>query len=193
MEYLQGKDLTHLLRKGPLPIAWAAHVAARIADALDYAHRMDVVHRDIKPANIMYNEADKSLKVTDFGIARITAASRTKTGVVLGTPSYMSPEQLAGKHVDGRSDLFSLGVMLYELVTGRQPFTAESLAALMYQIANVPHVDPRETRADIPECLVKVIDRLLQKTPEDRYQTGAEVSTELRRCVPAEAVGAPAP
>jgi serine/threonine-protein kinase len=193
MEYLQGKDLTHLLRKGPLPIAWAAHAAARIADALDYAHRMDVVHRDIKPANIMYNEADKSLKVTDFGIARITAASRTKTGVVLGTPSYMSPEQLAGKHVDGRSDLFSLGVMLYELVTGRQPFTAESLAALMYQIANVPHTDPREARADVPECLVKIIDRLLQKTPEARYQTGVEVSAELRRCVPAEAAGAPAP
>jgi serine/threonine-protein kinase len=184
MEFLQGKDLTHFLRKGTPPIAWCADTAARIADALDYAHRMDVVHRDIKPANIMYNEADRSIKVTDFGIARITAASRTKTGVVLGTPSYMSPEQLAGKHVDGRSDLFSLGVMLYELLTGRQPFTAESLAALMYQIANVPHADPRELRAEIPECLVKIVDRLLQKTPEARYQSGGELSADLRRCVP---------
>ncbi len=192
MEYLQGKDLTYYLRQGPLPIAWAAHAAARIADALDYAHRMDVVHRDIKPANIMYNDTDKSLKVTDFGIARITAASRTKTGVVLGTPSYMSPEQLAGKHVDGRSDLFSLGAMLYELLTGRQPFTADSLAALMYQIANVPHVDPRELRADIPECLAKIVDRLLQKTPEARYPSGAEASADLRRCVPLPAAGATA-
>ncbi|UCH53396.1 MAG: CHASE2 domain-containing protein [Pseudomonadota bacterium] len=184
MEYLQGKDLTHYIRRGPLPIAWAVQTAARVADALDYAHRMDVVHRDIKPANIMHNEADKTIKVTDFGIARITAASRTKTGVVLGTPSYMSPEQLVGKHVDGRSDLFSLGVMLYELLTGKQPFTAESMAALMYQIANVPQVDPRELRGDIPDCLVAVVNRLLQKSPDARYAQGAEVSADLRRCVP---------
>lgn len=188
MEFLQGKDLSVYARDGK-PLTWVLDVVVRIADALDYAHRQDVVHRDIKPANIMYNEADNSLKVTDFGIARITASSRTKTGVILGTPSYMSPEQVAGKHVDGRSDLFSLGVMLYELTTGRLPFGGDSMATLMYQIANAPHPEPRSARADLPDCVARIIDRLLQKDPAARYPNGAEVKQDLAACRDSLAAG----
>jgi serine/threonine-protein kinase len=183
MEYLRGRDLTHYIQAGKLPsLSWIMDVAIKVADALAYAHKHDVVHRDIKPANIMFNEADKSLKVTDFGIARITASSRTKTGVILGTPSYMSPEQLAGKGVDGRSDLFSLGVMLFELLTGQQPFTGDSLATLMYQIANERHPDIARRRPEVPPCLRKILDRVLQKNPDKRYQTGDDLRQDLQKC-----------
>jgi serine/threonine protein kinase len=111
-------------------------IVARVADALSYAHENNVVHRDIKPANIMYEPDSDQVKVTDFGIARITDSSKTKTGMVLGTPSYMSPEQLAGKKIDGRSDLFSLGVMLYQMSCGKLPFEGDSMAQLMFRIAN---------------------------------------------------------
>lgn len=184
MEYLEGKDLTHLIRgKQPLPPRFVLDIAARVADALDYAHRQDVVHRDIKPANIMYNEKDSGVKVTDFGIARITASSRTKTGVILGTPSYMSPEQLAGKKVDGRSDLYSLGVTMYEMLTGKQPFTAETMAALMYQIANMPHPDIPAVRPDVPPCACTLVDTLLAKDPSKRFQTGAELKQAIVACL----------
>jgi serine/threonine-protein kinase len=185
MEYLEGKDLTHYLQPGkPLPVEWVVGVIAKVADALDYAHTQGVVHRDIKPANIMYNEATRSVKVTDFGIARITASSRTKTGMVLGTPSYMSPEQLAGKHVDGRSDLFSLGVTLFEMLTGQQPFGGESLAALMYQIANNRHPEVSDLRPDLPACLSPILDKILHKDPDQRYQSGSQFRLALLECVP---------
>jgi len=184
MEYLQGKDLTHYLRPDkPLPLAWVLRNIARVADALDYAHKQNVVHRDIKPANIMYNEDDDSIKVTDFGIARITASSKTKTGVVLGTPSYMSPEQLAGKDLDGRSDLFSLGVTLFELLTGQQPFTGDSMAALMYQITNSKHPDVVRLRKGAPTCTRTIVDRLLHKKPEKRYRSGSELKQTLEKCI----------
>lgn len=184
MEYLQGKNLTHYLADGkPLPLAWVLNIGIRVADALAYAHKNGVVHRDIKPANIMYNEDDDTLKITDFGIARITASSRTRTGVILGTPPYMSPEQLTGKRVDGRSDLFSLGVMLFELVTGRQPFTGDSLATLMYQIANERHPDLLSLRPDAPPCLGKVIHRALQKDPNRRYASGEDMRADLAQCL----------
>ncbi len=183
MEFLQGKNLSEYIKPDQsLPWDWIYDISIKIADGLGYAHQRDVVHRDIKPANIVYNEADKGVKVTDFGIARITASSRTKTGVILGTPSYMSPEQLAGQHVDGRSDLFSFGAMLYELITGKTPFTGDSLATLMYQIANAPTPDIRKLRPDIPEHMVVIIKRLLQKKPEKRYQTGDAVKQELEQC-----------
>lgn len=183
MEYLEGKDLTEKIKPGqPLPVSWALDLVAQVADALDYAHRNGVVHRDIKPGNIMYNDADKSIKVTDFGIARITDNSKTKTGVVLGTPSYMSPEQFSGKKVDGRSDLFSLGVMLFELVTGEQPFNGDSLAELMYQITNARHPNPARIREDLPACVRLIIEKALQKEMEKRYQTGDEFAKAVRRC-----------
>jgi serine/threonine-protein kinase len=183
MEYLEGKDLTD--RVGPdknLPFDWILDVSIKIADALAFAHRNDVVHRDIKPANIVYNDTDKSIKVTDFGIARITASSKTKTGVVLGTPSYMSPEQLAGKHVDGRSDLFSFGVMLYEMVAGKPPFTGDSMATLMFQIANAPTPDVRKARADTPKCMANIIEKLLEKDADKRFATGEDLKQELEQC-----------
>jgi serine/threonine-protein kinase len=183
MEYLEGKDLTDKIKAGQaLPVGWALDVVAQVADALDYAHRYGVVHRDIKPANIMYNDADQSVKVTDFGIARITDSSKTKTGVVLGTPSYMSPEQFSGKKVDGRSDLFSLGVTLFELVTGEQPFNGDSLAELMYQITNARHPNPAKIREDLPACVKLIIDKALQKEIEKRFQTGDEFAKAVRRC-----------
>ena len=184
MEYLQGKDLTHYINKEkPLSLSWVMNVIVKVADALDYAHKQNVVHRDIKPANIMFNEADNSIKVTDFGIARITASSKTKTGVVLGTPSYMSPEQLAGKPVDGRSDLFSLGVTLFELLTGKQPFTGDSMAALMYQITNVKHPNVKRLRKDVPPCVRTILDRLLHKKPGKRYQSGDELKRAVAKCI----------
>uniref|UniRef100_UPI0035AF5898 CHASE2 domain-containing serine/threonine-protein kinase n=1 Tax=Chitinimonas sp. TaxID=1934313 RepID=UPI0035AF5898 len=129
MEFLKGKDLAPQTKAGSLlPIPDVLNIAAQVADALDYAHKQSVVHRDIKPANVMYEMDTRIVKVTDFGIARITDASKTKTGMVLGTPSYMSPEQLSGKRVDGRSDLFSLGVMLYQMTVGTLPFQGESMA-----------------------------------------------------------------
>jgi serine/threonine protein kinase len=165
-----------------LPIDEAVRIACHIADALAYAHAQGVVHRDIKPANIMYDARNGGIKVTDFGIARIAASSRTRTGVVLGTPTYMSPEQLAGKHVDGRSDLFSLGVMTFEMLTGQPPFQGESLTTLMYQIANAPHPDIRKLRPELPACVRKIMDKALAKDPEQRFQVGTEFSQALREC-----------
>jgi eukaryotic-like serine/threonine-protein kinase len=184
MEFLKGKDLVpHTKPNNLMPLAQVMGIAARVADALDYAHRNQVVHRDVKPANIMYEPTTEQVKVTDFGIARITDSSKTKTGMVLGTPSYMSPEQLAGKKIDGRSDLFSLGVTLYQLACGRLPFDGESMAQLMFRIATEPHPDIRDVRPDIPECLAVIIDRALIKDADKRYQTGAEMAGDLRDCL----------
>jgi len=181
MEFLKGKDLVPQTKpEGLLPLAKVISITARVADALDYAHQNNVVHRDIKPANIMYEPESDQLKVTDFGIARITDSSKTKTGMVLGTPSYMSPEQLAGKKIDGRSDIFSLGVMLYQMCTGRLPFVGESMAQLMFKIANEPAPDIHALRPDLPPALVAVIDKALVKDPDQRYQRGAEMAADLR-------------
>jgi len=186
MEYLEGKDLeTYIRSDQPLAFDWIVDVAIKVADALAYAHRNDVVHRDIKPANIIYHEATGGVKVTDFGIARITAATHTQTGTILGTPSYMSPEQIAGKRVDGRSDLFSFGSMLFELITGDTPFDGDSLATLMHQIINAPTPDIRKLRPDTPARLTAVIKRLLQKDIKKRYQNGEELKQDLEQCLDA--------
>ena len=184
MEFLKGKDLVPYTKPGNLmPLAKVMDVAARVADALYYAHQNSVVHRDIKPANIMYEPESDSVKVTDFGIARITDSSKTKTGMVLGTPSYMSPEQLAGKKIDGRSDLFSLGVMLFQMASGKLPFEGDSMAQLMFKIANEAHPNIREHNPQVPECLAMIIDRALAKDNAQRYQTGAEMALDLRACM----------
>ncbi|MGB0955499.1 MAG: CHASE2 domain-containing serine/threonine-protein kinase [Panacagrimonas sp.] len=186
MEFIKGYDLVrHTKPNGLLPIPEALRYAADAADALAYAHQNGIVHRDIKPANLMLVESSKTVKVTDFGIARITDASKTKTGMVLGTPSYMSPEQLAGKKVDGRSDLFSLGATLYQLLTGALPFQADSMATLMYKIANEPHAPMDSLRPDVPVVLNEVIDRILHKDLEQRYQDGKEVAEDLRNLMQA--------
>jgi serine/threonine-protein kinase len=183
MEFLKGKDLVpHTKPDNLLPLPKVMNIIARVADALDYAHKQNVVHRDIKPANIMYDVETDTPKVTDFGIARITDSSRTKTGMVLGTPSFMSPEQLAGKKIEGASDLFSLGVSLYQMACGKLPFEGDSMAQLMYRIANEPHTDILSIKADLPACLVAIINRSLAKQVGDRYASGAEMADALRQC-----------
>ncbi|MDH5735033.1 MAG: serine/threonine-protein kinase, partial [Gammaproteobacteria bacterium] len=183
MEFLKGHDLVRYGKPdGLLPITKVLSIIARAAEALNYAHEQSVVHRDIKPANIMYEPESDTVKITDFGIARITDSSKTKTGMVLGTPSYMSPEQLSGKKVDGQSDLFSLGVMLFQMMTGRLPFQGDSMATLMYKIANDPHPDPSSLRPGLPKCISIVINRAMAKEKEQRYKNGAQMSADLRKC-----------
>jgi eukaryotic-like serine/threonine-protein kinase len=189
MELLNGVDLKEFVTKDKLlPANDVLEIIAKVADALDYAHAEGVVHRDIKPANIMKLN-DGRIKVADFGIARITSQSKTATGTVMGTPSYMAPEQLAGKKVDGRADLFSLGVTLYELLTGEKPFTGESVATLMFRIANEPHPPIMHLRADLPPAVAAVIDKALQKNPDTRYARGSEFAKELRAAL-SKAAGA---
>jgi serine/threonine-protein kinase len=183
MEFLKGKDLV-MYTKQPnlLPLPKVLSIVARVADALSYAHSLNVVHRDIKPANIMFDLDSDSVKVTDFGIARITDSSKTKTGMVLGTPSYMSPEQLAGTKIEGHSDLFSLGVSLYQLVCGKLPFEGDSMAQLMFRIANEPHTDILSINPDVPPCVVAIINKALSKKIADRYESGSAMAEAIRQC-----------
>ncbi|HVZ47042.1 MAG TPA: serine/threonine-protein kinase [Ramlibacter sp.] len=191
MEFLKGRDLVDYCKDGALlPVPRVLSIVARVAEALAYAHRQNVVHRDIKPANIMYEADADTVKVTDFGIARITDSSKTKTGLVLGTPSFMSPEQIAGKKVDGRSDLYSLGVMLFQMLTGVLPFRGDSMAELMYKIANEEAPDIRIIRRDLSERLANVVAVALSKRPETRYQDGDAFAGDLR-AVMAEMAGGP--
>jgi CHASE2 domain-containing sensor protein len=183
MEFLKGKDLVPQTKQGALlPLPKTLSIVARVAEALSYAHLQNVVHRDIKPANIMYDPQADSVKVTDFGIARITDSSKTKTGMVLGTPSYMSPEQLAGKKIDGQSDLFSLGVTLYQLACGSLPFQGESMTQLMFKIANEPPIDILSRNPALPECVVEIINKALAKDVAERYQSGDEFARAVRAC-----------
>jgi serine/threonine-protein kinase len=181
MEYLRGHHLsTNTDPKQLLPPKSVMLLVARVADALHYAHRQNVVHRDIKPANIMFNPDTDELKITDFGIARLTDTSRTKTGIVLGTPSFMSPEQLEGRALDGRSDQFALGVSLYQLLCGQLPFRADSMPRLMQKIATEPHAPIRLIRPELPPAIETIIDRALSKSADDRYVTCAELAMALR-------------
>ncbi len=190
MELLKGGDLAPYVKPANLlPIDKVVSIVARVADALGYAHRQGVVHRDIKPANMMYHAESDTLKVTDFGIARLTDSSKTKTGMVLGTPSYMSPEQLAGKKIDGRSDLFSLAVSLYQMLCGHLPFEGESMAQLMFKIANEPPADILAYNPQVPPALIAFLERALAKNPEERFQTGEEFGGALRAAFAAKTEG----
>jgi serine/threonine-protein kinase len=183
MELLIGKNLTNFCQKGKLlPAQQALSVAASVAEALDYAHQQGVVHRDIKPANIILLE-NGQIKVADFGIARIMASStKTQTGVIFGTPNYMSPEQVAGKKVDGRSDLFSLGVVLYELLSGDKPFKGDSITTLMYAITNNSYTPLPEVAPKTPKGCVKIVDKLLNKGVTKRYKSAAQVVAQIKKC-----------
>jgi tRNA A-37 threonylcarbamoyl transferase component Bud32 len=184
MELLKGYDLDrHIKADSLLPLASVIEIGIRAAEALDYAHTQNVVHRDIKPSNIMYDPDSGTIKITDFGIARITDSSKTRTGTVLGTPNYMSPEQCMGKKVDGRADLFSLGVVLYQLVSGDLPFKGDSMATLMYNIVNQPPIDIKKVKPHIPGTLRKVIHNAIGKKPEKRYQTGKRMAAHLQVCL----------
>jgi predicted Ser/Thr protein kinase len=183
MEYLKGRHLSEYAKSNNLlEPRKVLEIIARTAEALGFAHKQQVVHRDIKPANLMYDPATDVLKITDFGIARLSGAGSTRTGIVLGTPSFMSPEQLEGRTVTGHSDLFSLGVSLFQLLTGQLPFTADSMTGLMQQIAEAPHPPLRAFRPDLPACVESVIDRALAKNPEARYDSGAQMAAALDDC-----------
>ncbi len=179
MEFLEGEDLEKYIKKDNLlPMRKVISYMADVADALDYAHRKGIVHRDIKPANIMLLQ-NGVVKITDFGIARITATSQTQTGIVKGTPYYMSPEQFSGEKVDGRSDIFSVGVMLFQLLTGELPFRGDNPMALMNQIMNVAHPDPRKFNPNIYKPLVAIINKTLEKSRAKRYQHASQLAAHL--------------
>jgi eukaryotic-like serine/threonine-protein kinase len=183
MEYLKGRHLSeYATANNLLEPRKVLEVIGRTADALGFAHKQQVVHRDIKPANLMYDASTDVLKITDFGIARLSGAGSTRTGIVLGTPSFMSPEQLEGRTVTGHSDLFSLGVSLFQLLTGQLPFTADSMTGLMQQIAEAPHPPLRAFRPDLPACVESIIDRALAKDPDARFDSGAQMAAALEDC-----------
>lgn len=183
MEYFPGKPLSAYAQQAHLlPPQRVFELMARAAEALHYAHAQHVVHRDVKPANLLYDSDSDTLKITDFGIARLTDTSRTKTGIILGTPSYMSPEQLAGTNVTGQSDLFSLGVTLYQLLTGMPPFRADSIPRLMQKIAHERHEAVRLIRNDLPTCADDILDRALAKDPSDRFPNGRAMALAMRDC-----------
>ena len=183
MEYIEGRELRELLAQGqPLAVVQAVDVAAQVAEGLAYAHQHQVVHRDIKPANIMITPQGRA-KIADFGIARMRSSeTRTQTGVILGSPKYISPEQVVGKRADHRSDIFSLGIILYECLTGATPFNGEGLSALMYQITNHDPAPPSSANPQVPVMLDYIIAKVLAKSPEARYQSAADFSNDLREC-----------
>jgi eukaryotic-like serine/threonine-protein kinase len=181
MEMLRGHDLNRHARPDTLlPVTTVVEVVAQAAEALDYAHNEGVIHRDVKPANLVYDRAVRAIKITDFGIARITDSTKTRIGLVLGTPSYMSPEQLGGKKLDGRSDIFSLGVTMYQLLTGQLPFKADSMAALVKLVASEEPPPVSAFRADLPDELDAIVARTMAKKPEDRYQRAGDLARALR-------------
>jgi eukaryotic-like serine/threonine-protein kinase len=193
MELLKGKDLVPYTKPDNLlPIDKVISIVARVADALGYAHKQNIVHRDVKPANVMYEPESDQVKVADFGIARITDSSKTKTGMVLGTPSYMSPEQLSGKKVDGKSDLFSLAVSLYQLACGKLPFEGDSMAQLMFKIANEHAPDILQLKPSLPPAFVAFLDKAMAKDADQRYQTGDEFAAALRATIGSGGGQAPA-
>jgi len=180
MEFLEGKSLQTLVEEqGVLPVETIIPMYEQVCGALDHAHTHRIVHRDVKPANIMILESGL-VKMTDFGIAKMMAVGMTQAGQILGTPNYMSPEQVKGRQVDGRSDIFSLGVILYELVTGEKPFGGQNITTVIYKIINENPIPPRELDATIPLGLSYVIQKALAKSPDERYQTCRELAEDLR-------------
>lgn len=181
MELLEGTPLNSIIKSGKnFTLKEVLGIGTQLASALDYAHKRGIVHRDIKPSNII--AADKGnvngLKITDFGIAHFDDSEltqQTRAGDVIGTPQYMSPEQVSGLIVDGRSDLFSVGVILYQLVTGERPFTGDTVATLMYQITHVEPKPIQQLNPDVPVQVRRIIEKLLKKNPKERFQTGHEL------------------
>ncbi len=183
MEYVEGVNLaTHAVEGRMLPPRLVCEMFARVADALYFAHQRGVIHRDIKPANIVFDQKNRRVRVMDFGVARLENSRATRTGVILGSPSYMAPEQLDARPVTPQSDLFSLGVSLFQLLTGMLPFRSDSIPGLMQKISGEPHPPLRVVRPDLPAALAAIIDRSLEKEPEARSRNGAEMAQALRDC-----------
>lgn len=183
MEFLQGRELRDVMNDDKmLPVDQVLDIVAQVASGLAYAHEHDIVHRDVKPSNIMVVR-DGHIKITDFGIARMaSSAVRTQTGMVLGSPKYMSPEQVMGRSIDQRSDIFSLGVMLYEMLTGQPPFQGENVNAIMYQTLNAVPSPPNTLNSAVPEMLNFIVAKALAKTLDDRYQNAKDLAVDLRAC-----------
>jgi len=166
-------------KKNLLGIRKILDIIAEAAEALDYAHSQGVIHRDVKPGNIMLLK-DGHVKVTDFGIAKAVSSTQTKSGIILGTPNYMSPEQINGKRIDGRSDIFSLGVVFYHLATGQLPFRGRTLTDLFYQITQARHPSPREINPNVIKPVEQIMDRALEKNPDKRFERAREFARYLR-------------
>jgi len=185
MEYVEGSNLSQVLaQSGRFPPATAIALMGQVLDALACAHGFGIVHRDVKPANVLL-PGDGRVKMTDFGISRLDTSALTQTGSVIGTPSYMSPEQCRGEPVDARSDLFSAGVVLYELLAGARPFTGRNMTEIALQVINQPPRDIRLTAPELAPSLVAVVERALGKRPEDRFPDAAGMAAALRRSVQA--------
>src|SRR5687767_12148522 len=189
MEYVEGSNLKEVLSQGrALSFEQIADIVAQVAEALDFAHAKGIVHRDVKPANIILIEGNRA-KITDFGIAKIasSAANLTSTGQFLGTPNYMAPEQIKGTPVDGRTDLFSLGIVMYECFTRRKPFGGDSLTSISYKIVHEPFQPLREVNPAIPSEYESIVSKCLAKDPAKRYQRGKELVADLQRVLRGEA------
>jgi len=179
MEYIEGQSLAQLLSaKVKLTPEDAATLLARVGDALEYAHRKGIVHRDVKPANILI-DADGRPRLLDFGIAHLPTSTITHTGTAIGTPSYMAPEQIAGQKVDGRADVFSLGVILYELLTQEKPFPGDNTTTIIYKIMHENPRPPREVNHNLPENLAALMEKALSKDPAGRFQAAGEFAFAL--------------
>lgn len=188
MDYARGRPLSEFGRTGRLlPLPKVLDIVARVAEALAYAHSQKIVHRDIKPGNIIFNPDTGDIKITDFGIAKISDDSRTRTGAVMGSPLYMSPEQLKGQKVTGASDIYSLGVTLYKLVSGETPYQGDTLANLTYQILNKRPRSVREFNADLPNGVVRLINKAIQREPDKRFASAATMAEAVRRLAVREA------
>jgi len=185
MDYVEGVPLSDYCQKNKLlEVREVYQILLVVSQALDYAHAQNIVHRDIKPGNIMYNPQDQQIKITDFGIARITDSVKTRTGSFMGSPSYMAPEQMTGSSVDGQADLYSLGVSMYQLLTGQLPFDADSLGNLAYKITNEKHKPVRDVRPDLPASATRIINKALQKKREKRFTSGADMAAALKKGMP---------
>ncbi|MCX6618565.1 MAG: serine/threonine-protein kinase, partial [Acidobacteria bacterium] len=178
MELVEGETLQKMLAQGPLPVEQVIRLAEQIAAALDHAHGHYIVHRDVKPANVIVSGGH--VKVMDFGIAKITGATMTGTGQVLGTPSYMSPEVVKGQGADSRSDLFSLGVMLYEMLTGARPFLGDNITTVIYKIIGEHPEPPSAVKAALDPGVNYVVLKALAKNPAERYQSCGELAGDLK-------------
>ncbi len=179
MEHVPGQDLKKVIKStAPRPSAEAIRIVMQIAAALDYAHKRGIVHRDIKPANVLLSERGQ-VKITDFGVARLPGSDLTRSDQFVGSPGFMSPEQLKGAAVDGRSDLFALGVILYQLLTGRSPFDGDTVSEVLYKISTQPVDPPSEILADVSPDFDPILEKALRKDPADRFQSGREMIDAL--------------